>query len=276
MKFLLVEDELRTWWIEYRTSGMATQDNETIVGIRSKYNGVINHTDVAPELVALGAWDKVGTRFNVTALLTLATSKLWRVTRLSEAVAPVVLREATGNDLLTFSIPDGVVGDVTINPTNHTVQINVEADQAVTALIATFTATPGSVVKIGATVQVSGVTANNFTSPKTYEVTSESGDAQNWTVTVTKLSKIATITGFVLAEQTGAATIDNGASTISIEVGNGTSVTTLVPTITCATGATVDPESLVEQDFTNPVVYTVTSQDLTVTQDWVVTVTEAA
>lgn len=184
MKFLLIEDELRTWWVEFRTSGMATQDNETIMAIRSKYNGVINHTDVAPEIVALGMWDKVGKRFDVTALLTLAASKLWRVTRLSEVVSPVVLRAATGHNILTFSLA-AQTGAATIDPAAHTVAITVANGTTVTALVATFTTTPGSTVLIGATPQVSGTTANNFTSPKTYIITSESGTPQNWVVTVT-------------------------------------------------------------------------------------------
>ncbi len=82
------------------------------------------------------------------------------------------------------------------------------------------------------------------------------------------------ISGFVLAAQTGAATINDGAGTIDIEVANGTNVTALQPTVTISTDATVSPASGVATDFTNPVVYTVTAEDGT-TKAYTVTVTVA-
>ncbi|MEK6753498.1 MAG: hypothetical protein AABZ00_14670, partial [Chloroflexota bacterium] len=58
---------------------------------------------------------------------------------------------------------------------------------------------------------------------------------------------------------------------ITVLVPNGTDVTTLVPTIS-HTGASVSPNSGVAQDFTNPVIYTVTAEDAS-TQLYTVTVT---
>ena len=78
---------------------------------------------------------------------------------------------------------------------------------------------------------------------------------------------------FELAEQTGAATI--GAGTVDIEVGWQTNLSSLTPTITISTLASISPESGVAQDFTTPVTYTVTAEDES-TQDWVVTVTKEA
>ncbi|MFA6403993.1 MAG: DUF5018 domain-containing protein [Salinivirgaceae bacterium] len=80
---------------------------------------------------------------------------------------------------------------------------------------------------------------------------------------------------FTLAEQTGDAIINTADSTITIETAIGTSVTALIPTITVSAGATISPVSGVAHDFTNPVTYTVTAEDGTTTQDWVVTVTVA-
>jgi hypothetical protein len=53
----------------------------------------------------------------------------------------------------------------------------------VTALVATFTTT-GSSVKVGSTVQVSGMTANNFSSPLTYTVTAADGTNAIYIATV--------------------------------------------------------------------------------------------
>ncbi|MCK0133808.1 PKD domain-containing protein, partial [Arenibacter sp. S6351L] len=80
---------------------------------------------------------------------------------------------------------------------------------------------------------------------------------------------------FALAEQTGDATIEAGNHTVTIEVNNGTDITDLVPTITISDNATINPDTGVSNDFTNPADYTVTAQDGT-SQLWAVTVTEAA
>lgn len=90
------------------------------------------------------------------------------------------------------------------------------------------------------------------------------------------ISSDAEVLTFTLAEQTGNATINSEAGTVSIEVLNGTNASNLTPTITVSAGATISPESNVAQDFTNPVVYTVTAEDGTTTKDWTVTVTVAS
>ncbi|WFO16751.1 PKD domain-containing protein [Cellulophaga baltica 4] len=58
---------------------------------------------------------------------------------------------------------------------------------------------------------------------------------------------------------------------ITIELPEGTDLTTLSPVI-IHTGASISPESEVSQDFTNPVIYTVTAQDQTI-QTYTVNVT---
>lgn len=82
----------------------------------------------------------------------------------------------------------------------------------------------------------------------------------------------AEILGFVLSEQTGDAVIDSNAGTISIEVAAGTDPSSLSPSITLSEGASVSPASETPQDFSNPVVYTVTAEDTESTKDWTVTV----
>ena len=94
------------------------------------------------------------------------------------------------------------------------------------------------------------------------------------TFEVQELSTEAEILSFELAEQTGPATINPGAATVNIEVSNGTALMDLIPTITISASATINPESGIAQDFTNPVIYTVTSESLT-QKDWTVTVSVA-
>jgi len=71
-----------------------------------------------------------------------------------------------------------------INEGAHTIAVIVPAGTNVTALVATFTTT-GDSVKVGSTPQISGVTANNFTSPVTYTVTAADLSTQTYLVTVT-------------------------------------------------------------------------------------------
>ena len=71
----------------------------------------------------------------------------------------------------------------------------------------------------------------------------------------------ATIHWFKIGEWEGKITEDSKGSTIVVDVPYGTDVTKLVPEFEIDEYATVDKEMLTEQDFTNPVIYTVTSED---------------
>ncbi|MBN1314356.1 MAG: putative Ig domain-containing protein [Anaerolineales bacterium] len=70
---------------------------------------------------------------------------------------------------------------------------------------------------------------------------------------------------------TGTTTINEIGKSITVVVPLGTNLTSLVPTITVSPYATVSPLSGVAQDFTDPVIYTVTAHNST-TQPYTVTV----
>lgn len=61
-----------------------------------------------------------------------------------------------------------------ITEADHTIALHVPFGTNVSALVASFTTT-GATVRVGGTLQTSGVTANDFSSPVTYTVTA--GDA---------------------------------------------------------------------------------------------------
>ena len=71
-----------------------------------------------------------------------------------------------------------------INVAAHAIALTVPHAMVVHALVATFTTT-GESVTVGPRTQVSGTTANDFSSPVTYKVTAFDGSTQNYTVTVT-------------------------------------------------------------------------------------------
>lgn len=107
------------------------------------------------------------------------------VSCLNDVIAKVTPLTMTAKALTAFGVTVGgnlIAG--TINEAAKTVAITVPNGTTVTALVATFTHT-GVSAKIGATVQVSGTTANNFTSAVTYIITDALTDTQNYVVTVT-------------------------------------------------------------------------------------------
>jgi hypothetical protein len=67
----------------------------------------------------------------------------------------------------------------------NNISVTVPNGTNTTNLVASFTNSSLSNVKIGSTDQVSGSTQNNFTTPVTYTVTAEDGTTNNYIVTVT-------------------------------------------------------------------------------------------
>jgi hypothetical protein len=78
--------------------------------------------------------------------------------------------------------------DGLINEVAHTIALTVPSGTGLSALVATF-ATTGASVAVGAIPQVSGLTANDFTSPVTYTVTAADASTQAYFVTVTVAGK---------------------------------------------------------------------------------------
>ncbi len=159
----------------------------------------------------------------------------------------------------------------------HTIAVTVPNGTDVTTLVATF-ATTGANVKVGAAVQTSTATANNFSSPVAYTVTAGDATTATYTVTVTIAPSAAkAITAFSFAGYTGATgTINELAKTIAVTVPNGTTLTALVATYTTTgsnvhVGAAVQTSTVTPNDFTSPVVYTVTAADAS-TANYTVTV----
>jgi hypothetical protein len=156
-----------------------------------------------------------------------------------------------------------------ITESTHSIAVTVPYGTDVTALIPTITYTGESVSP------ASGV-AQDFTNPVVYTVTAETGSTQDYTVTVTISSSSSdkAITSFNFENPAAEGVITESTHSIAVTVPYGTDVTGLIPTITC-TGETISPASGAAQDFTNPVVYTVTSGTGS-TQDYTITVTVAS
>jgi uncharacterized protein (TIGR02145 family) len=178
----------------------------------------------------------------------------------------VTVASSTAKAITAFSFANyNAVG--TISETSHTIAVTVPFGTEVTALVPTIIHT-GTII-----APASGV-AQDFTNPVVYTVTAADASTQDYTVTVTVTpSSSKEITAFNFAAPAAEGTISEASHTIDATLPSGTVVTALVPTIV-HTGTSISPASEVAQDFTNPVVYTVTAADAS-TQDYTVTVTVA-
>jgi len=168
--------------------------------------------------------------------------------------------------MTSFSIL-GIPG--TINVSTKTIILSVPHGTDVTALTATFTTT-GTIVNVSGAVQVSGTTANNFTSPVVYSVTAADGSTTNYTVTVSiALNSAKAITSFSVLGIHGS--IIESAKTVTLSLPFGTNVTGLIAIFTTTgvsvtVGGTVQVSGTTVNDFTNPVIYTVNAADGSITQ----------
>jgi hypothetical protein len=148
-------------------------------------------------------------------------------------------------------------------------------------------ATTGASVAVGATAQASGITANDFTTVVTYTATAANGTTKSYLVAVTVAPNPAKeLTSFAFTSALdGGAGISSDAvglingSNIAVTVPYGTTLTALIATFTTtgagvAIGSAPQASNVTANDFTLPVVYTVTAANDS-TKDFTVTVTVA-
>jgi uncharacterized protein (TIGR02145 family) len=158
---------------------------------------------------------------------------------------------------------------------------NINSDAAtITSVVSYSTASldglvPTITVSSGASVSPESGVAQDFTSPVTYTVTAENGGTtKEWTVSVSKAagaSSANNILSFTFDGQLGESVIDADSHTVSAYAEWYCDISNIIPAITVSPQATISPASGVAQDFTNPVSYTVTAEDVS-SQTWTVTV----
>lgn len=99
--------------------------------------------------------------------------------------------QCEGNSMLYFTVNNGddkIRG--TIDRENFTVTVNVPSSFDLSNVNPIFTSSSNSEVKVNGVEQVSGETINDFSGGSLiYDITSEKGVSQNWTVTLNAASK---------------------------------------------------------------------------------------
>jgi len=186
----------------------------------------------------------------------------------------------TEKKLLTFSL-QGIAG--AIDDAAHTVELTVPHSFDITNLVATFTSSIVSSVRIGTTPQVSGTTVNNFTNPVTYTVVAEDASTQDYTVYVTQLpassSKQITAFQFNGLAIPAIGEINEVAGTILVTIPHSANITTLVATFsksplsTVTVGGFTQQSGVTPNDFTTDKTYRVTAEDASY-KDYVVHVNQ--
>ncbi len=195
------------------------------------------------------------------------------------SVAPA----SSAKNILDFNLPNQANNE-TIDTVNHTVDVTLGQGTDPSDLVADFVLSQYASATVNGTSQVSGTTHNDFTNPVIYTITAQDGSSQDWTITVTVLTQANTeadIITYSFAEQTGPATIDNNNHIIDIEVSNSSDLSNLIATFSLSSGAsakvngTPQTSGTTVNDFSSgSLVYTVTAEDGTTTENWTVNVTK--
>ena len=144
-----------------------------------------------------------------------------------------------------------------IDEDNRLVRLDFPAGTDVTHLTPTIT------ISNYATIEPASGVAQDFTNPVFYTVTAMDGTEAQYMVEAfvhdADNEKSILLFRFDALDDDGV--IDEILHRIDFVLPAETDVTQLVPTIVVSEGATVEPASGVAQDFTNPVIYTVTAQN---------------
>ncbi len=181
-------------------------------------------------------------------------------------IAPNPAKAITAYSFVGFS---GFSGTINEAASPKSIGVNLPYGTDVTTLIASFTTT-GTTVKVGAALQTSTATLNNFASPVIYRVTAADGSTSDYTVNVTiDPNPAKAITAYSFVGFTGyPGSINEAASpkSIGVNLPFGTDVTTLIAHFTTTgtvvkVGSTVQTSSATLNSFTSPVIYTVTAAD---------------
>lgn len=150
-----------------------TVDVEVAMGTNP--NGIVptfTISDYATVDFATGVAQDFTTPFVYTVTSESSIDQAWTVN------VSIATTQSSENDILTFTLPQQT-GPATIDAVNHTVDVEVTWNTALTSL------TPAITISTLATINPLSGTAQDFSAPFTYTVTAEDATPQDWIVTVT-------------------------------------------------------------------------------------------
>jgi len=268
----------------YSLAGVAGTIDETAKTISVAIPIGTNKTALIATFTTSGASVKVGTTLQTSGTTTnnFTNAVVYTITAADGTTAAYTVTLTTAlssaKAITSYSLA-GFTG--TINRTAKTISVNMPySTPTVTALIATFTASPGAIVTVGTTTQTSGATPNNFPGPVDYTITAADGSSVIYTVTVIVAAvDDKAITAYSLKGVAGTIIEGTDPKTIAVTVPFGTNVTTLAATFSTTgeivtVGTTTQISGTTTNSFSSPVTYTVTANNST-TATYIVTVAVA-
>ena len=233
-----------------------------------------DHTLIRKAAISIG-----NTNFTESAGISAENSE-WRVfnqnffTNLGYATPDA----SSETNILEFILKDTLGNNITDNTIIDTLAYSVDVEILFIYGSVVDSLVPEITLSEGATSYPASGDTVDFTLPATFTVTAEDKlITQVWTVTVTLAAAKSTETDilvFTVDNQIGDALIDTTTHTVTAKVEYLTDLTVLTPGIEISSYATIVPLSGVTQDFTDPVIYTVTAEDSTITQEWTIIISE--
>jgi hypothetical protein len=168
---------------------------------------------------------------------------------------------------------------VIIDPVMRTVRAKVYSNTIPGSLVSEFRVSSGAAAFIGTAIQVSNLTSNDFSVPVTYKIVAEDGvTTSQWKVSVEILNDKADFISFVLPGMTKPASIDPIFRNIEVEVSAGQTLLSIPALFQLSSFArafieeTEQVSGLSVNNFQNPVIYNVVSEDSMTINEWAVTV----
>jgi hypothetical protein len=187
----------------------------------------------------------------------------------SYTVKTTVLKSAAKR-IVSFSFAGlSPVVNAVIDSVKHTISATVPINTEITQLVPTIS------ISEKATITPNSLIKQDFSKPVNYIITAEDGTSETYVATVSiPKSNERKITSFQFDQpiRTLYSRISEDFDHIDIILMEGTDLTKLTPSIVISKNATISPAMGMVQDFSNPVVYTVTAEN-GVSRTYKVTVT---
>ncbi len=193
--------------------------------------------------------------------------------------------ENSDNALTSFGfsadLNEALFSDVSVIISGPDITLTVPFGTDVTALIASFSIS-GVSLSVNDTEQISGLSANDFSTPVIYQVSAEDGSSRDYSVSVEIAPQQESKKGIIAFSFTSAAnpvlssdvagTISG--SSIAVLLPNGTDLTNLIASFTItgeyvSVGETIQNSGISVNDFSSPLNYQVSGEDGS-TQDYTV------
>ena len=193
-----------------------------------------------------------------------------------------VTQSSNAAEVSAFSI-SGAVGTPAVDQVGETITLNIEQSTSLSGVIPAITYSPGATFNFNSSPYSVG-TAMSLTegSGNTLEIISEDGSVtKTYTITVTRFSDLGEVTAFTIPGAVSAPVIDQVGETITLNIQQTASLTSIMPSISFSTDSTLEfnsvpfnygVDSVTLSEGTGDTL-TVISQDGTVTKTYTLTIT---